>query len=112
LALNGNSIQAIEHERVGLKAWTSWQSSERVWHIWMVQCPSKYCRYSEPFAICLYRRFSKYFKAEMIEEVLASLLLFSESLHQRCTSFGNFCCNQFNNLLNFFCQISMHGSNN
>jgi hypothetical protein len=23
LALNGNSIQAIEHERVGLKAWTS-----------------------------------------------------------------------------------------
>jgi len=33
LALNGNSIQTIEHQRVGLKTWTSSRLSQRLWHI-------------------------------------------------------------------------------
>jgi hypothetical protein len=103
LALNGNSIQAIEHQRVGLKSWTSWQLSQRVWHIWIVQCPSKYCRYRKPFAICLlYRRFSAYFEAEMMEEVLASLLLFYESLHQPLHNFWKFLLQLIQRFVEFF----------
>ncbi len=33
LAQNGNSIQAIEHQRIGLKTWTSWWLCQRLWHI-------------------------------------------------------------------------------